>query len=131
SCGAMVGVGGAAEGGGDPATPDRVTAPVAAHAVGVFAVPLPPQGREAPEVVAIGLAHIPRLGDELRTGYHRILTDEVKECGDLVEPALLAAQCRRKVEAEAVDGHLGNPVPKRVLDQLKRDRVPGVQSTTG
>ncbi|HEU5388772.1 MAG TPA: hypothetical protein VFV73_22990, partial [Streptosporangiaceae bacterium] len=43
----------------------------------VLAVPLVPLGRELAQVVAVGLAHVPRLGDQLDLADHRVLRDLV------------------------------------------------------
>ena len=40
----------------------------------------------------------------------------------------LAGQCRRKIEAESVNMHLGNPVPQRIHNQLQRVRMPNIQA---
>ena len=73
--GPAVQVGGSAEAGGELADADRVAAPEVAHGVAVLAVPLPPQRREPAQVVAVHLADVPRLGDQLGPGHHRVLGD--------------------------------------------------------
>ena len=40
-----------------------------------------------------------------------------------LEPAVLAGQGGGEVEPEAVDVHLGHPVPQRVHDQPQRQRA--------
>ena len=87
----------------------------------------PPQRREPAEVVAVHLAHVPRLGDHLGLRRHRILGDHVQEGRHLVEGALLPGQGRRQVEPEPFDVHLGQPVAHRVHHELQRDRVTGIQ----
>ena len=94
-----------------------MAAPEIAHGVPVLAVPFSPHGREAPELVAVGLADVPGLSDQLGLGDHRVLGDDVEEGGHLVETAFLAGQAGGQVEAEAVDAHFGQPVPQRVHDQ--------------
>jgi hypothetical protein len=54
------------------------TAPEIPDPVSVLAVPFGPQRREVPDLVA-ALAHVPRFGDELDLGHHRILLDQVEE----------------------------------------------------
>ena len=120
-------VGRAGEAVGELADPDRVAAPEVAHRVAVLAVPLPPQGREPAEVVAVHLPDVPGLGDHLRPRHHRVLGDHVEEGRHLVEGAVLAGQGRRQVEPEPVGVHLGQPVAHRVHHQLQRDRVAGVE----
>ena len=117
----------AGEPGGELADPDRVAAPEVAHRVPVLAVPLPPQRREPAQVVAVHLADVPRLGDQLGPRHHRVLGDHVQEGRHLVEGALLAGQRRGQVEPEPVGVHLGQPVAQRVHHQLQHDRIAGVQ----
>jgi len=62
--GGGVQVGGAGEAVGELADPGRVAAPEVAHRVAVLAVRFPPQRREPAQVVAVGLADVPRFGDE-------------------------------------------------------------------
>ncbi len=105
-------------------------APEVADRVAVLAVPLGPPGREVAHLVAAG-PDVPRLGDELDLRDHRVLLDEVEEGGQPVDVVELAGQRRGEVEAEAVDVHLGHPVPQRVHDQLQRVGLADVQRVPG
>src|ERR1700744_1831640 len=90
--GGAVQVGRAAEPGGELGHADVATAPEVAHAVSVAAVPFPPLRRETAQVVAVDLADVPRLGDQLRGRNHRVLGDQLEEGRHRVEvaPALVA-----------------------------------------
>ncbi|CAO0831035.1 hypothetical protein SMICM17S_11286 [Streptomyces microflavus] len=103
-------------------------APVVPYGVAVAVVPLGPQGREGPHLVA-AVADVPRLGDQLDPAQHRVLGDHREERGEHVDVVHRAGQGRREVEAEAVDAHLGDPVAQRVGDEpqhLRLDHVEGV-----
>ena len=113
--------------GGELRQGGRLAAPVVAHRVPVLAVPFCPQRREVADLVA-ALADVPRLGDQLHLGHHRVLLDEVEERGQPVHVVQLAREGRGQVEPEPVDVHLEHPVPQRVHDQLQRVRVPHVQA---
>ena len=104
-----------------------MAAPEVPHGVAVLAVPLAPHRREPAQVVAVHLADVPGLGDQLDPRHHRILGDHVQERRPFLEPALLAGQGGSQVEPEPVDVHLGHPVPQRVHDQLQGDRVADVE----
>src|SRR5204863_9721642 len=120
-------VAGTGEPGGEVGHGGRLPAPEVADGVPVLAVPLGPQRREVADLVA-ALAYVPRLGDELDLGYHRVLLDQVEEGGQPVHVVQFPGQRGGEVEAEPVDVHLQDPVPQRVHDQLQRVRVPGVQA---
>ena len=107
-----------------------LAAPVVADGVAVAPVPLRPQRREVAHLVP-ALAHVPRLGDELRLGDHRVLLDDVEERGEPVDVVQGAGERRREVEAEAVDVHLDDPVPEAVHHELQHVRVPHVQRVAG
>ena len=92
-----------------------------AHGIAVFAVPLRPQGREATDLIA-ALAEIPRLRDELDLRNDWVLLDDVEEARESIYLVQLAGKGRGEVEAEAINVHLGNPVPKRIHDELKHVR---------
>ena len=102
-------------------------APEVAHRVAVLPVPLAPQRRELPEAVAVHLPDVPRFGDQLGPGHHRVLGDEVEERRGPVEAPVVAGQCRGEIEAEAVDVHLADPVPQRVHDESQGGRAPHVE----
>ena len=112
--------------GGELRQRGRLAAPEVADRVPVLAVPLGPQRREVADLVA-ALADVPRLGDQLHLGDHRVLLHQVEEGGQPVHVVQLAGQGRGQVEAEPVDVHLQHPVAQRVHDQLERVRVPDVQ----
>ncbi len=105
----------------------RLTAPEVADHVAVDAVPLRPQDREVPDLVA-ARADVPRLGDELDLGEDRILVDHVEERRQPVDVVELPGQRARQVEAEAVDVALADEVPQRVHDQPQHARVHRVQA---
>ena len=48
-----------------------------------------------------------------------------------VELAALAGEGGGQVETEAVDVHLGHPVPQRVEDQAQRSRMADVEAVAG
>ncbi len=108
----------------------RLAPPEVAHRVAVLAVPLRPQRREAADHVAT-LTQVPRLGDELDLGHHRVLLDEVEERGQPVHLVELPGQRGGQVEAEAVDVHLQHPVAQRVHDELQHVRVAHEQAVAG
>ena len=105
-----------------------VAAPEVADGVPELAVPLAPAGGEPADVVAVALADVPRLGDQLHLGEHRVLPDQVEERREASsKPPVLPGQGRREVEPEPVDAHVGHPVPQRVHDQPQAGRVADVQ----
>jgi hypothetical protein len=57
--------------------------------------------------------------------------DRVEEARAGVELVRLPRQGRGKVEAEAVDPHLGHPVAQGVHDQLEHRRVAGIERVAG
>ncbi len=126
----LVQVGGAGQPGGELRERARLAAPQVPHGVAVLAVPLGPQRREVAHLVA-ALAHVPGLGDQLHLGDHRILLHQVEERRQPVHLVELPGQGGREIEAEAVDMHLGDPVPQRVHDQLKDVRGPHEQGVPG
>ncbi len=126
----LVEVGGAGQPGGELGERARLAPPQVPDRVPVLAVPLGPQRREVAHLVA-ALAHVPRLGDQLHLGDHRVLLHQVEERRQPVHLVELPGQGRREVEAEAVDVHLGDPVPQRVHDQLEHVRGPHEQRVPG
>ena len=104
----------------------RLAAPEVAHDVAVDAVPLRPQDREVADLVAAG-PDVPRLGDQLDLGEHRVLVDDVEERRQPVDVVEAARERRGEVEAEAVDVALDRPVAQRVHDHPQRARVLGVE----
>src|SRR4029077_615781 len=81
-------------------------------------VPLGPSRRKASDLITAWPA-IPRLGDELHLAEDWILPAGIKKATTLIKPVWLSGQNGCQVEAEAVNPHLLNPVPKRVRDHLK------------
>ena len=53
--------------------------------------------------------------------------DDVEERAKLVDRMQLTSQCTRQIKPEAVDVHLGDPVPQAVHDQLQHARASHVQ----
>ncbi len=56
------------------------------------------------------------------------MLDDVEEGRQPIDLMQLAGERGSEVEAEAVDVHLGDPVPKAVHHQLQRERVAHVQA---
>ena len=127
---AEIQVAGAGQPGGELRQRGVLAAPEVAHRVPVLAVPLRPQRREVAHLVA-ALADVPRLGDELDLGHHRVLLDHVEERGQPVHLVELPGQRRGQVEPEPVDVHLQDPVPQRIHDHLKHVRVAHQQAVAG
>jgi len=123
----LVQVGAAADARRGRADEAGVTAHEPAHVVAEPAVPFrPPAAREGADLV--GASRVPCLRDQLR------LAELVGELGELDErrrPHDAAVrrprQHRRLVEAEAVDVQLVDPVAEAVEDELRHDRVVGVE----
>ena len=105
---ALVEVGRAGQPVGQLGDVDVAALPEGAHAVAVLVVPLAPERREVADLVA-ALADVPRLGDQLHPGEHRVLVDDVEEGAEAVDVVELAGQGRGQVEAEAVDVHFRAP----------------------
>ncbi len=126
----LVEIGGARQPGRELRQCPRLAAPQVPYRVAVLSVPLGPQGREVAHLVA-ALAHVPRFGDQLHLGDHRVLLHQVEERRQPVHLVELPGQGGREVEAEAVDMHLGDPVPQRVHDQLEYVRGPHEQGVPG
>ena len=126
----LVEVGRAGDARGELAERGRLAAPEVADDVAVAAVPLGPQRREAADLVT-AVAEVPRLGDQLHLGDHRVLLHEVEERAQPVDLVELAGQGGGEVEPEAVDVHVEHPVAQRVHDQLQHVRVPHQQAVAG
>src|SRR5690606_22632955 len=86
-----------------------VAAPEAPDRVAVAAVPFRPGHGEVADLVAAG-ADVPGLRDELHLGEHGVLVDDVEEGAEAVRFVQAAGEGGSKVEAEAVDVHLQDPV---------------------
>ena len=111
--------------------------PEAAHRVTEAVVPLAPARQIGAQLVAAA-GRVPGLGDQLDASQGRILPDGLEEGGVAVEAARIvgigqrhAPQHRGKVEAEAVDVHLLDPVAQRIHDHLQRHVVAGVDAVAG
>ena len=72
-------------------------------------------------------ANIPRFGDQLDIGQHRILMDNVEERRQPVDGVQFPRQRRGQVEAEAIDMHLQHPVAQAVHDQLEHLRMADIE----
>ena len=131
------GVGGASAGGveiartreavGELADDAAVALPIGPHRVPVAVVPFGPAHGEVAHLVAAD-PQVPRLGDELHLGEHRILVDDVEEGAQAVHFEQLPGQGRGQIEAEAVHVHLQHPVAQRIHDDLQH---PGVAHVEG
>ena len=122
----LVEVAGAGEARGHRAGHAVVAAPEAADVVAVVAVPLGPAlvGERAD---LVGAGGVPRFGDDLRVGEHRVFGDQLDQRRVRHELAVpVAAEDRRQVEAEAVDVVVVHPVAQAVEDHLADDRVVAV-----
>src|SRR5690606_37342951 len=126
----LVQVAGAGQPGGELRQRGRLAAPQVADRVAVAAVPLGPPGREVAHLVAAG-TDVPRLGDQLDLGEHRVLLHQVEERAQPVHFVQFAGQCGGEVEAEAVHVHLGDPVAQRIHDQLEDVRRTHEQAVAG
>ena len=126
--GAPVEVGAAGEPRREQPRHPRVALHEAAHLVAEPPVPLGPAApaREAAHLVEPG--RVPRLGDELHVGHHRVPGDRLEQRRVRQHLAVAAApEDRGQVEAEAVHVHLGHPVAQRGQDLEAHDRVVAVE----
>ncbi len=103
-----------------------IAAPEAPDAVAEAVVPFGEAGRMVAELVAVG-ADIPRLGDHLDGGEHRVLPHGIEEPRTRIEAQPLAPQRHAQVEAEAVDVAGLDPVAQRVHHHLQHARVRQVE----
>ena len=123
-------VGGAGEPGGEFAQGGGLAPPKVPHRVPVFTVPFRPQGGEVTNLVA-AFAHIPRFGNELHAGHHRVLLHQVEEGGQPVHVVQLPGQGGGQVEAEPIHMHFLHPVAQRIHNHLQRVRVPHIEGVAG
>src|SRR6185295_3871541 len=100
--------GGAGQRMGKVAEQTAVAAPVAPHRSAIDVVPLRPAGRKATELIASG-ANVPRFGNELDVGEHRVLPNRCEERRMRVK-SRRAPERRGQIEAEAVDVKHLDPV---------------------
>ena len=119
-------VGGSGEPVAEVADTTAGAAPEVAHRVAVLVVPLAPQRRELAHLVAT-LPDVPRFGDQLHPGQHRVLADRGQEPAEHVDVVHRPGQRGGQVEAETVDVHLQHPVAQRVHHQLQDVRVAHVE----
>ena len=115
-------VGGAGHAAADLAEQVAFAAPVAAQRSAIMIVPFRPAGRKAADLIAAG-ADVPRLGDQLDAGQHRILPDRGEERGAAVEAVWSAAERAGEIEAEAVDVTDLDPVAQRIHHHLQHARM--------
>ncbi len=99
-----------------------VAAPKRSRIVAKAIVPLRPARRKIADLIAI-LAQVPRLGDQLRAGQHRILPQHRKKRAVDAERTILARHRAREIEAEAVDPELLDPVTQRIRHELQHARM--------
>ena len=104
--------------GGEVAKLAFVALPELADRVAVLAVPLRPARREPADLVAAH-ADVPRLGDQLDRGEHRVLGHGVEEARTLGVFAADPGERGRQIETEAVDPHLVDPVAERIHDHAQ------------
>src|SRR6185503_7846576 len=76
-------------------------------------------------------AAIPRFGDELHAGEHRILGTGLEKAALVVEAVRLAREDRPEVEPEAVHVHLQRPVAQAVRYELDDARMAEIERVTG
>ena len=79
-----------------------IAAPEAPRAVAKAIVPFGEARRMVAELIAAG-PEVPRLGDQLDRGEHRVLPHRVEEAGAGIEAVAFAAERGAEIEAEAVD----------------------------
>lgn len=103
-----------------------VAAPEAPDAVAEAVVPFGEAGRMVAELVAVG-PDIPRLGDRLDGGEHRVLPHGIEEPRAWIEAEPLAPQRHAQVEAEAVDVAGVDPVAQRIHHHLQHARMRQVE----
>src|SRR5205085_8907242 len=102
-------VGRADDAGSDLRYQPFVALPEAPNRVAVLRVPLGPARRHFAELIAVG-AEIPRLGNQLDPRHRGVLADRVEKRRALAVFAVLARQCGREIEPEAVDMHFERPI---------------------
>ena len=108
----------------------RLRLPEGAGGVAELVVPLRPARRELADLVAAG-ADIPRFGDQLHAGQHRVLPAGVQEAAALVEAVVLPRQDGGQVEAEPVHVHLAHPIAQAVRHHLQHAGVADVDGVAG
>ena len=116
---------GCAESGGQRAGRRRAS-PEVADAVAELVVPFGPPGREASHLIAARPA-VPRFGDQLDVGEHRILNARDQEGAVIVEALVRPRERGAEVESKAVDVRLRGPVPEAVGDHLRNAGMPQIE----
>src|SRR4029078_9631505 len=82
--------------------PRVLAAPVVAHAVAKFAVPLRPNWREIADLVA-AFADVPGLGDQLDPAHDRILLNQIEKRRQPIDCGEVAAQRGRHNSAKTLE----------------------------
>ena len=82
--------------------------PKAPNAIAILAVPLGPEHGEIADLIAVR-AEVPRLGDELHLGKHRVLMDDVEERAEPIDFPQFARERAGEIEAKTIDVHLRAP----------------------
>ena len=129
--GRSVQVGRAGQAGAEIGQHAIVATPERPHGVSELPVPFDPAGREAADVVRVGLRDVPRLRDQLHLGHDRVLVHRIEEVGQASERAVLPGQRRRQVEPVAVDPVFGHPEPQRVQHEPQAVRMAEVETVPG
>ena len=100
-----------------PETPDTIA---------ILAVPLAPEHGEVADLIAVW-SEVPRLGDQLHFGEHRVLLDDVEERAESIDFPELARERTGQIEAKTIDMHLSHPIAQRIHDELERARMRDVE----
>src|SRR5680860_1115846 len=103
--------------------PLDIRQPEGAHGVPKMVVPLGERRWELARAPPV-YAQVPRFGDELDPRQNRVCAKRDQErMVRVVRVVATTSECHRKVEPEAVDVALLNPVPQRVQNQERNHRV--------
>ena len=119
-------VGRAGHSAADLADQTSLTGPITPQRLTVAIVPFGPSGRKRADLIA-ARADVPRFGDQLRFGEHRILPDRGEERRTAIKAVRTARKRGRKIEAEAVDVADLDPIAQRVHDKLENTRMGEVE----
>lgn len=99
-----------------------VALPERPHGIPETVVPLGPSGGEAADLIATRSA-IPGLGNELNLAEDWILHAGVEKAAAFIKLVWLSRQNGCQVEAEAINPHLLNPIPKRARYHLQNPLI--------
>ncbi len=101
--------------------------PVPTHVVTKTPIPFGPSFAGTERSDLVGTSRVPGFGNDLGVGQHRIFGDrfDQRRVGDQVAAAV-AAENRGKVESEAIDVIVVNPVTQAVKNHLTHDRMVSV-----